>query len=108
MKKETWTEFCADRYKYDFDKCSFKKGWAQIDTSQDASYYGKWCNPTTLEIFSFVEGDCTSSTCENVEEFVQELEDFKKFDNSMRIDAYKNEHKFKELGLAHLLHKRFD
>ena len=38
----------ADRYKYDFDVCHFGKGWAQIDTSEDAYYYGQWANPCLL------------------------------------------------------------
>ena len=33
-------EFCpGDRYLYDFGLCSYKKGWAQVDTAQDASYF---------------------------------------------------------------------
>ena len=29
----------ADRYVYDFGLCSYEKGWAQVDTAQDASYF---------------------------------------------------------------------
>ena len=33
-------EFCpADRYTYDFGLRSYEKGWAQVDTAQDASYF---------------------------------------------------------------------
>ena len=36
-------EFCpGDRYVYDFGLCNHEKGWAQVDTAQDASYFGKW------------------------------------------------------------------
>ena len=53
-------EFCpGDRYTYDFGLCSFENGWAQIDTAQDASYFGTWANPTRLMIFSYCEGDTT-------------------------------------------------
>ncbi len=30
----------ADRYTYDFGLCSYENGWAQVDTAQDASYFG--------------------------------------------------------------------
>ena len=30
----------ADRYVYDFGLCSYKNGCAQVDTAQDASYFG--------------------------------------------------------------------
>lgn len=30
----------ADRYQFDFNLCSKKKGWKQYDTSQDAWYFG--------------------------------------------------------------------
>ena len=41
-------EFCpGDRYTYDFGLCSFEKGWAQVDTAQDASYFGTWTRVQT-------------------------------------------------------------
>ena len=43
----------ADRYTYDFGLCSYENGWAQVDTAQDASYFGTWANPTRLMIFSY-------------------------------------------------------
>lgn len=48
----------ADRYLYDFGLCTTARGWAQIDTSQDASYFGQWINPSRRIVFSYVEGDC--------------------------------------------------
>ena len=46
MTIKTTTNFCStDRYVYDFSVCTYEKGWAQIDTRQDASYYGTWTNP---------------------------------------------------------------
>ena len=41
----------ADRCVYDFGPCSTANDWAQIDTAQDASYFGTWANPTKLMIF---------------------------------------------------------
>ena len=67
-------EFCpADRYRYDFGACSYKNGWAQIDTKQDASYYGTWTNPAERKIFSYCEGDTTLTACDTDEEYKQEL-----------------------------------
>ncbi len=63
----------ADRYKYDFRLCTAEKGWAQIDTSQDASYFGQWINPTTREILSYCEGDVTLTKCETDAELVAEI-----------------------------------
>ena len=67
-------EFCpADRYLYDFSLCSHEKGWAQVDTAQDASYFGTWANPTRLLIFNYCEGDTTLKEAESPEEFAAEL-----------------------------------
>ena len=63
----------GERYKYDFGACSPKKGFAQVDTSQDAWYYGNWANPTTLELVSYAEGDVTIKTAETEAEFVEEM-----------------------------------
>ena len=30
----------GDRYRFDFDLCSCARGWAQVDTAQDASWFG--------------------------------------------------------------------
>jgi hypothetical protein len=66
-------EMMSDRYAYDFKKCSLADGWAQIDTKQDASYYGTWANPLTLELQSYCEGDTTRTKCDTEVEFAAEL-----------------------------------
>jgi hypothetical protein len=43
----------ADRYLYDFGLCSNASSWAQVDTAQDASYFGTWANPTWLPISNY-------------------------------------------------------
>lgn len=104
----------SDRYKYDFRLCSSKNGFAQIDTYQDASYYGTWANPEKLIIFSYCEGDCYTTICETVEEFVAEIEvirqwnieqggprGFRGIDPGLNPD---NIQKWHEIGLGHLLH----
>ncbi len=88
----------ADRYLYDFGPCSYANGFAQIDTAQDAAYFGTWANPITLVIFTYCEGDTTHQQCDSIEEFVAELR---------RIDpgldpAMKDV--FQQISLADLLH----
>lgn len=63
----------ADRYLYDFSVCSIDKGWAQIDTSQDASYFGQWINPTKRLIFCYCEGDCILTKCDTDAELEAEM-----------------------------------
>jgi len=63
----------GERYQFDFNLCSYKKGWLQIDTNQDASYNGSWCNLKDLQVFSFCEGDTYLIECESIEDFRQAL-----------------------------------
>lgn len=63
----------ADRYLYDFKVLTIAKGWAQIDTDQDASYFGQWISPTRLEIFAYVEGDCILTKCADAAELQSEI-----------------------------------
>ena len=60
----------ADRYKYDLSLC---KTWAQVDTRQDAPYYGTWTDPQTRRIFNYCEGDVCLTVCTTDEEYVAEL-----------------------------------
>ena len=54
---KTTREFApADRYIYDFGLCSYENGWAQVDTAQDAAYFGTWANPARVLIFRHVSG----------------------------------------------------
>ena len=81
---KTPREFCpSDRYLYDSGLCSSENGWAQVDTAQDASYFGTWANPTRLMIFSYCEGDTTLKEAASPEEFAAELRE---------IDAWNREH----------------
>lgn len=101
----------TDRYIYDFRECTTGKGFAQIDTSQDASYYGTWANPFKLIIFSYAEGDTILQECDNEKEFVREIKALKKWNNEMGcsfgIDPGFNaelKEKFITIGLSDLLH----
>lgn len=65
------TEFApANRYVYDFN---LAKDFAQVDTKQDASYFGIWCSPSRLKIITYCEGDVTVQTAENSDELLAEL-----------------------------------
>ena len=55
----------GDRYRYDFGLCSYENGWAQIDTAQDASWFGIWASPTERTILNFAQGDVTRTICDN-------------------------------------------
>lgn len=69
----------ADRYLYDFKHCTYAKGWAQLDTGQDASYFGTWINPTTLQIFNYCEGDTCLTECDDTAELQAEVERIKQW-----------------------------
>jgi hypothetical protein len=72
MKTSTGFAPLQDRYFFDLT-LKVDNGWAQLDTSQDAPYYGNWINPITLELFCYCEGDTTHTKCETVDEFVAAL-----------------------------------
>ena len=105
-------ELNGSRYVYDFGSCTPAQGWAQLDTSQDASYYGIWANPFRKMVFSYCEGDKTLQIAETEEEFTKEIQNIKLWnDNSgyrfLGIDPGFNvelKAKFEELGLKELLH----
>ena len=58
----------GDRYQLDFDACSSRKGFAQIDSRHDAWYFGQWINPERLRYVSYCEGDITVLDFENAAE----------------------------------------
>ena len=45
----------SDRYSFDCGPCSYANGFAQIDTKQDAPWYGGWSSPTQRTIVNFCE-----------------------------------------------------
>lgn len=60
----------TDRYAFDFKLCPAAKGWAQVDTAQDASYYGNWANPLKRQLVSYAEGDIVVTKCDTDDEFI--------------------------------------
>tara|TARA_R100000458_G_C8221269_1_gene205554 strand:- start:150 stop:509 length:360 start_codon:yes stop_codon:yes gene_type:complete len=104
-------ESAENRYVFDFDLCSVKKGWAQVDTAQDASYFGTWAHPKQFKTVSFAEGDTCIKTADTAEEFKTLIDEMVKFyieDGSWKgIDPgldEKNIQAWVDLGLASLLH----
>ena len=102
----------SDRYQFDFGCCSSNKGYAQIDTSQDASYFGTWANPFELIVVTYCEGDVTIQHCDNNKEFATCIESIKAWnecnDHEFKgIDAFCRDdmiERFTELNLGELLH----
>ena len=105
----------ADRYAYDFNACSIAKGYAQIDTWQDASYFGTWANPETLTIVCYCEGDVSVTVAETPQEFIDEIHKIKAWNNENAKNGFKGidtgwkennpiEMKFRALGLGDLIH----
>lgn len=60
----------GERYQFDARLCRAGAGWAQVDTTQGASYFGTWTNPSTRQILEFCEGDITLRTAEADDEYV--------------------------------------
>ena len=63
--------------RYEYDNNLLPKLYAQVDTEQDAAYYGMWANPYRLQIVEYCEGDETISTFANEDAFVAHLRGYK-------------------------------
>ena len=102
----------ADRYHFDFGECSHHLGYAQVDTCQDAPYFGIWTNPMTLTTVQYMEGDVYRDTAESVDEYVEFIRkmktDYEKMGRPvLGIDPMLNDEisdRFKEIGLGDLIH----
>ena len=103
-------EFCpADRYKYDW---GLPGDFAQIDTEQDAEYFGTWASAQRLVIFCYCEGDCTTTECDTAEEFRSEILKIKQWNEKQGLKfrgidpGLKPERKqlWIDAGLENLLH----
>lgn len=75
IKLERTTDHFRDRYHYD----RHLAGYAQVDTRQDAPYFGTWLNPVTRTIVCYCEGDLTTTTCDTDEELRAEVERMKDY-----------------------------
>ena len=106
----------CDRYVFDFKYCHYKKGYAQLDTTEDANYFGNWVNFKSYEIISYVEGDIIIKKCDDEDEFKKELLNqvtwFKNNDSFKGIDLMDSKEikeDFKKLNLdnSFYLHKSY-
>lgn len=102
----------SSRYRFDTGLCSYAKGYAQIDTKQDASYFGTWCSPTERTIVCYCEGDVTIERADTDEEFIAAIRACAAWNDQqgygpLQIDALASPQlaeRFQALGLADLLH----
>ncbi len=74
MNKTELFDAGMNRYAFDFEHCRCNDGWAQLDTDQDAEWFGNWAHPERLHIVSFVEGDIAVTKCADSDEFRTEIE----------------------------------
>lgn len=105
----TWRNIAdMDRYAFDF---GLDRGWAQVDTDADASYYGHWTNPSRRQLLSYVEGDISLHTWETDDGYVEGVRRWIKWfrdvghggaiDPLLRLPLIEH---FERLGLADLTH----
>jgi hypothetical protein len=111
MKVTTGFSPNGDRYVFDFRLCPSSKGWAQVDTRQDASYYGNWVNPLTFELVSYAEGDQSHTQCDGADEFAAQVRSMVEWQKGaghfIGIDGMCNERiieAMNQLGLSEYLH----
>lgn len=103
----------TDRYEFDFGAFSYANGWLQVDTKQDASYFGTWTHPGERKIACYCEGDFDVTACADDAEYAQqvrELADWNKqggrwlgIDIGLR-DREAMQARFDALGLGDLTH----
>lgn len=100
----------ADRYFYDFGLCSSTGDWAQMDTAQDAPWFGQWANPFDRQIIIYAEGDRTLIECGTDAEFTAKLDEIAGFhhnnDEWKGIDTWsvRIRERFVAASARHLVH----
>jgi hypothetical protein len=108
--ERSWMD--ADRYLFDCGECAPGKGFAQVDTGQDAWYFGTWANPFTFTIVCYCEGDITRTVCSDAESFNAEMLEIQRWNEEhghgfKGVDAMLKDDiadAFCGLGLSALLH----
>jgi hypothetical protein len=108
-------EFVEDsdngRYEYDFGECSYANGYCQIDTQQDASYYGNWINLFERKAVCYAEGDLSRIDFDTDQEMADWLVQFQQnkglgflhIDPGLGEDLKRNTERCLGLGIGYLL-----
>ena len=95
----------VNRYTFDF---RLGRAWAQIDTKQDAPYYGTWTEPAARMLIAYREGDVHFRRFGDDDSYTRYLTQlFEANDRYTGIDPMCRAHltdRFKRLGLGRLLH----
>lgn len=111
MTKTVTRGFIADGDRYRFDIALHPAdGWAQIDSTQDAWYFGRWGNPRKRRLITYAEGDVITVDVDTDDEFCEELHRWAAADTWVGIDPgldYELRDRFVALGLADLLHDSY-
>lgn len=98
----------ADRYAFDEGRCAWSKGWVQVDTTQDASYYGTWAHLEDRRILCFAEGDIITTECADAESFAREMRRLHEWSADrgewLGVDADTRADAWRAAGLGDLLH----
>jgi len=102
----------GDRYSFD-RQYTLANGWAQVDTYQDAPYFGIWTSPALLQIFTYCEGDLCLEQCNDVADYVDAVKRCIAFydghEKPCRIDVFESRFPemakaFRDLGLGEFIH----
>ena len=111
MERERSFDPLIDRYEFDFDRCGINKGFAQINTPQDACYFGAWVNPTERRIVSYLEGDIIIETAADDAELADALRRLAKWNAERNYDfgidpgfGLQLHDRFEAIGVGDLLH----
>ena len=94
----------ADRYLFD---SKLAKSYAQIDTDQDAWYFGMWACPIHKTVITYAEGDLSKTICDTDAEFIAEMQRISQWPSFKGVDiGWTTDFKraWEDLGLASLLH----
>lgn len=107
-----YDEFRPDlsRYYFDNGECNpTQTDFCQIDTWQDAPYFGIWADPVNLKITKFVESEVYRSEYDTEEEFTEKVEEILSFHRQdgghAAIDGYGNRDDWRRLGFGDDLHE---
>ena len=65
-----------NRYLFDYTLCSPSEGFAQLDTTDDGTYYGHWVHPVHRLFVAYVEGDFSVTPYQTDRDFAQALRDW--------------------------------